>query len=101
MAYGGDFSNVAEQEFAVVSEKVWTSQQLKKVSKAILRKGFAMGLSEGLGSNVALAQQCNVEQRLPSNNVSWICACFVFCVLCVMVCAAVWKHVKKVMKQMD
>ena len=96
-----DFSNVGEQEFAVVSEKVLTSQQLKKVSKAILRMGFAMGLSEGLGSNVAMAQQCKVEQKLHSNIVSWICACFVFCVIHVVVCAAVWKGVQKMMRQMD
>jgi len=41
--YGVDFSEVGENELSLVNERLVNAQQLKKISKAILRMGFCKG----------------------------------------------------------
>ena len=82
LVHGLDFSAVGEQEFAIVNEKLIGSQQLKKVAKAILRIGLAMGISEGLwptGAMAAMAQQCNDVEKIPKSRISVVVACAFFC----------------------
>ena len=43
LVYGSDFSDVGDQEFAVVNEKILNAQQLRRISNAILRMGFCNG----------------------------------------------------------
>ena len=62
MAYGVDFSDVGENEFSLVNEKPVNAQQLQKISKAILRMGLAMGITEGLESNGVMAEQCSSDE---------------------------------------
>ena len=60
--YGVDFSDVGENEFSLVNEMLVNAQQLKKISKAILRMGLARGITEGLESSGAMFQQCNNDE---------------------------------------
>eukprot|EP00435_Cladocopium_sp_Y103_P008378 s145_g2.t1 len=70
--YEADLSPVGEREFEVVSDKLVTSKQIKKVSKASLHMGLAMGVSERLGPTGmgAAAQQCDVS-HVSSGNSLW------------------------------
>jgi hypothetical protein len=43
LVYGVDFSKVGENELSLVNERLVNAQQLKKISKAILRMGFCNG----------------------------------------------------------
>ena len=99
LVYGVDCSEVGENEFSLVSESLVNAQQLKKISKAILRMGFAMGITEGLESSGAMAQQCNMEE-IQTNKFSWMFACVIL-FICVVVFAAFWRKFQSFVKSWD
>ena len=87
-----------------MNEKLIGSQQLKKVAKAILRIGLAMGISEGLwptGAMAAMAQQCNDVEKIPKSRISVVVACAFFCVFFFMVIAACWRRLKKMVESFE
>ena len=101
LVYGSDFSDVGEQEFAVVNEKVLNAQQLRRISKAILRMGFAMGITEGLESPVVMAQQCDKVEPQETNSFPWIsiCGCLFICFSVVMF--SFWRNFQRWMKTFE
>ena len=62
LVYITDFTRVGADEFAVQSEKMVHSKQLKQITKAILRMSIAMGIAGGLEPTRvgAAAQQCEL-----------------------------------------
>ena len=97
--YGVDFVHVGETEFPLVNERLVNAQQFKKISKAILRMGFAMGITEVLESSGAMAQQCNME-RIQTNKFPWISAC-VFPFICMVVVTVFWRKCQNIVKNWD
>ena len=99
LVYGVDFSDVGETEFSLVNERLVNAQQLKKISKAILRMGLAMGITEGLESNVAMAQQCD-NNEIQVNRFPWMFACVVF-FICIVAATAFWRRFQRFLKDWD
>jgi len=88
LVYGVYFSDVGENEFSLMNERLVNAQQLKKISKAILRMGFAMGITEVLESSGAMAQECNMEE-IQTDKFPWISACM-FLFICMVVVTIFW-----------
>ena len=101
LVYGSEFSAVGEHEFAMVNEKIIGSQQLKKVAKAILKIGLAMGISEGLGPTGAMAQQCSDVEKTSNTGISFMVVCIVSGVLLFMVVAACWRKVERLIEKFE
>ena len=99
LVYGVDFSDVGETEFSVVNERYTNAQQLKKISKAILRMGLAMGITEGLESSGAMAQQCG-NNEIQVNKFPWMFACVVF-LICMAAFTAFWRRLQRFLKDWD
>jgi hypothetical protein len=97
--YGVYFADVGENEFSLVNERLINAQQLKKISKAILRMGFVMGITEVLESSGAMAQQCNMEE-IQTNKFPWISAC-VFPFICMVVVTDFWGKFQSCVKNWD
>jgi hypothetical protein len=97
--YGVYFADVGENEFSLVNERLINSQQLKKISKAISRMGFVMGITEVLESSGAMAQQCNMEE-IQTNKFPWISAC-VFPFICMVVVTDFWGKYQSCVKNWD
>ena len=93
LVHGADFSTVGEREFAVVNEKL-IGQQLKKVAKAILKMGLAMGISEGLGPTGAMAQQRGDAEMVSKSSIRFVMACAFFCICFFMVLAVCWRKLR-------
>ena len=100
LVYGVYFSDVGENEFSLVNERLVNAQQLKKISKAILRMGFAMGTTEGLESRGAMGQQCNSEET-QINKFPWTFACVFFFICVVVVFAAFWQRFQNFVRSWD
>ena len=71
LVYLTDLSRVGADEFAVQNEKHVNSQQLKKISKAILRMSIAMGVAGGPGPMATMAQQCDAD-AVDNPQSSWV-----------------------------
>jgi hypothetical protein len=73
LVYITDFTRVGADEFAVQSEKMVHSKQLKQITKAILRMSIAMGIAGGLEPTRvgAAAQQCELSQQESKHN-AWL-----------------------------
>ena len=99
LVYGVDFSDVGENEFSLVNERLVNAQQLKKISKAILRMGLAMGITEGLESSGAMAQQCG-NNEIQVNKFPWMFACVVF-LICMVAFTAFWRRLQRFLKDWD
>jgi len=99
LVYGVDFSDVGENEFSLVNERLVNAQQLKKISKAILRMGLAMGITEGLESGGAMAQQCNNDE-IQVNKFPWMFACVVF-FICIVAVTAFWRRFQRFLEDWD
>ena len=103
--YITDFSRVGADEHVIQNEKRVNSQQLKRISKAILRMSIAMGVTGGLGPTglgAMAQQQCAIVDK----DTSWSIFAIVVLVVCMDVLLSklafrTWEWVDRKMKTLE
>ena len=82
--YITDFSRAGADEHVIQNEKRVNSQQLKRISKAILRMSIAMGVTGSLGPTglgAMAQQQCAIVDK-DNQDTSWSIFAIVVLVVC-------------------
>jgi len=106
--YITDFSRVGADEHVIQNEKRVNSQQLKRISKAILRMSIAMGVTGSLGPTglgAMAQQQCAIVDK-DNQDTSWSIFAIVVLVVCMDVLLSklafrTWKWVDRKMKTLE
>ena len=109
LVFIADFSRVGANEHAIQDERRLNSQQLKRISKAILRMSIAMGVAGGLesaGPVAAMAQSDCANMDNETKDTSWFSFAIAVLVICMgtvfsKLAFRAWKWIEEKIKKLE